>query len=163
MSHVATASMLPGLTQRRRCRAFGVAQYKIMNMTVTMTSSTGHLAISQAVTAALPMPRPCPTRLARPPVTVTITTEARQQQHHQQGDAEAYRGGLPHRPAFRNVVDDVRGPHEAGHVGGGGPQADRDAHDRECSGRGVAMLEVIHRAQHGVPHGSGCGLGHAVY
>ncbi len=46
------------------------------NMTLAMISSTGHLAMFQAVTAADPMPSACPTLAASAPVTTTIRAEA---------------------------------------------------------------------------------------
>ena len=71
-----TASSPPGKTQRKPCRAFGLAQYRMPNMMLTMITSTGHLAMSHVVTAAEPMPSPFPARRARLPVTTTISTDA---------------------------------------------------------------------------------------
>jgi hypothetical protein len=70
-----TAITAPGLIQRNPCRAFGLAQYSTAIMMQTKMNSTGHLAMSHAVTAAEPMPSTWPTCWARPPVTTTITAE----------------------------------------------------------------------------------------
>ncbi len=76
MSQSTTATIPPGLTQRNPCLAFGVAQYRIASIRLKMISSTGHLAMSQAVIAAEPTPSTCPTWRARPPVTTTISADA---------------------------------------------------------------------------------------
>ena len=45
-------------------------------MTVTSTTSTGHLAIDQTVSAVSPMPSAVPACRARPPVKTTISALA---------------------------------------------------------------------------------------
>jgi hypothetical protein len=62
--------------QRTGCLALGDAQYSRANRKPTITSSTGHLAISQTLTAALPSPSSRPRRSARVPVATTATAEA---------------------------------------------------------------------------------------
>ena len=44
-------------------------------MKPTISSSTGHLAMSQTVTAVLPIPNSRPRRSARPPVATTATAD----------------------------------------------------------------------------------------
>ena len=44
-------------------------------MRLTTSSSTGHLAMSQIVTAVLPIPSSLPTWVASPPVTTTATAQ----------------------------------------------------------------------------------------
>ena len=68
--------MPPGVTQRNGCLALGEAHYSSPNMKPTKSSSTGHLAMSQTVTAVLPTPSSQPRRSARPPVATTATAEA---------------------------------------------------------------------------------------
>src|SRR3954470_21320425 len=66
----------PGLTQWNfGCFTFGAAQKRIANMKLTISTSTGHLAMSQAVTAAPPRPTRLPTCLASGPVTTTATAQ----------------------------------------------------------------------------------------
>ena len=65
----------PGLTHWKPCLAFGLAQNKMARIS-PMTSSTGHFAMSQTVTAVDPMPSMFPTFWARAPVTTTMTAAA---------------------------------------------------------------------------------------
>ena len=55
----------PGLTHWKPCLAFGLAQNKMARIRPMMTSSTGHFAISQTVTAVDPMPSMFPTLLGQ--------------------------------------------------------------------------------------------------
>jgi hypothetical protein len=71
-----TARIPPGVIQRNGCRALGEAQYSRANRNPTISSSTGHLARSQTLTAVLPIPSSWPRRSARPPVATTATAEA---------------------------------------------------------------------------------------
>jgi hypothetical protein len=61
--------------QRNGCLALGDAQYSRANRKPTISSSTGHLAMSQTMIAVLPIPSSRPTRAARPPVATTATAD----------------------------------------------------------------------------------------
>ncbi len=56
--------------------ALGAAQYSSMNRNATTSSSTGHLAMPQIVTAVEPAPITSPTLRASGPVTTTAITDA---------------------------------------------------------------------------------------
>src|SRR5260370_21756021 len=66
----------PGLTHGKPCLTFGLAQNKMARIRPTMISSTGHLAMSQTVTAVEPSPSTSPTFCAKPPVTTAMTAAA---------------------------------------------------------------------------------------
>src|SRR3954451_23025716 len=56
-----TATAPPGDTHRNPpCLALGEAQYRIANIRLTRTTSTGHLAMLHMVTAVEPTPRTSP-------------------------------------------------------------------------------------------------------
>src|SRR5690349_9828805 len=77
MIHSSTANIPPGLTHRKPpVFAFGDAQYRIANIRLTSTISTGHFAMLQTVTTAAPQPYFSATASASPPVKTTIATEA---------------------------------------------------------------------------------------
>jgi hypothetical protein len=61
--------------QRNGCRALGDAQYSRANRKPTISSNIGHLAMSQTLTAVLPIPSSRPRRSARPPVATTATAD----------------------------------------------------------------------------------------
>ena len=50
----------PGLTHWKPCLAFGLAQNKMARIRPMMISRTGHLAMSQTVTAVEPTPEHVP-------------------------------------------------------------------------------------------------------
>ena len=71
-TQIATANRPPALIHGNRpCFTFGEAQYRIANMKLTTSSSTGHFAMSQTETAEPPTPNRLPIVRARPPVTTT--------------------------------------------------------------------------------------------
>src|SRR6266480_2914825 len=111
-----TARMPPAETHRKAgCRTFGLALYSSEYITLTMITSTGHFAMSQAATAAWPMPKAVPAWFA---------------------------AGLPDRAAFVDVVDGVRGAHEGRDIARCGPQGDHDAGDPRGAGRARLALDL---------------------
>lgn len=78
--------------------------------------------------------------------------------HQRQGQGQAQRQDLPHRPAFRHLVDDVRDADERCDVAGGRPHRDGQTHDRHERPDARVALELLHRVADHVPGGAGSQL-----
>src|SRR5215218_11388676 len=110
-----TARIPPGVIQRNGCRALGEAQYSRANKKPTISSSTGHLAMSQTLTAVEPIPSSRPTAGDR-------LDRGQGLGHRQVAGAAADRGlfvrsavlGLPQRPAAVSLDHPRRDPRRRG-------------------------------------------------
>jgi hypothetical protein len=108
-----------------------------------MSSSTGHLAMSQILIAVLPIPS------SRPSCQAAGGHDRdrgrRQQDHDDYGDPDADGQGLPDWPALGDVVDGVGGAHEGGDVAGRQPQRGGQAEQGQHPGRAAGLPQVFDR------------------
>lgn len=68
-----TATMPPGLTQRKGRLTLGAAQYSTDTMNIISRTRTGHLTMFHRVTAVGPAPMKFPTHWATPPLRMTAS------------------------------------------------------------------------------------------
>ena len=102
------------------------------------TSSTGHLAMFQTVTAVSPSPTALPIASATGPETISAEHDERRHQHEHERHEQLQRPQLPERPALLALVDRVRGAHEGADVARRRPQRARRG---RRSGRAAPLTE----------------------